>query len=81
MSLLDEARKGRLDGLRALRDKLAGELDECESSRDVASLSLRLMDVLEQIADLSGGKSAKPAGEPRSSVDEFTARRRKREGA
>ncbi|PIJ37091.1 hypothetical protein BMW24_003525 [Mycobacterium heckeshornense] len=35
--------------MRALRDKLAAEIDGCESSRDVAALSARLMDVLAQI--------------------------------
>ena len=33
--------------LEALRDKLAETIDECESGRDVAALSRRLMDVCE----------------------------------
>lgn len=39
----------RLATLEALRDRLATEIDTCDSKRDVAALSQRLMDVLAQI--------------------------------
>ena len=78
MSLMEIAAAGvRLDTLRALRDRLAGEIDTCESMRDVAALSLRLMDVLAQIADLEGEAGAPAAGSV-SAVDEFTQKRRER---
>ena len=33
----------------ALRDKLAGAIDDCNSGRDLAALSRRLIDVMEKI--------------------------------
>ena len=53
MSLTEEAPKGRLPGLVALRDRLAQEIDTAEQSRDVAALSLQFSDVLLQIDELS----------------------------
>ena len=50
--LRDEVAKGRLKGLSALRDRLAADIDECASMRDLAALSQRLMDVLAQIEAL-----------------------------
>lgn len=41
-----------LRALRALRDRLAASLADCESSRDEAALSLRLMDCLARITHL-----------------------------
>ena len=78
MSLLDAASEGRLEGLIALRDHLARELDACESARDTASLSLRFMDVLAQIDELQGGST--PAAAPKSPLDELMARRREKAG-
>lgn len=53
MSLVSAAASGReLDVLRALRDDLARLLGECESARDYAALSLRLMDSVERISVL-----------------------------
>lgn len=43
----------RLKTLQALRDRLATDLDLTTSARDVASLTSRLVEVLEQIADLT----------------------------
>ncbi len=43
------ARKNRLLGLKALRDKLAKELDSCKSGRDIASLSKQLRETMEEI--------------------------------
>jgi len=52
-SLADVASSGdRLKTLQALRDRLAEEIDRTASARDVAALSARLTDVLEQIAEL-----------------------------
>jgi len=78
LSLLDAAAEGRLEGLVALRDHLARELDACESARDTASLSLRFMDVLAQIEELQGG--AAPVAAPKSPLDELMAKRRDRAG-
>ncbi|MCZ1070810.1 hypothetical protein [Rhodococcus sp. A5(2022)] len=60
----------RLKALEALRDRLAREIEACESSRDVAALSRQLTDVLKQIEDL-----APPAEEERSPLDELAQRR------
>jgi len=47
MNLADAAASGdRIAALQALRDKLAVELDACESSRDTAALAGRLQSVL-----------------------------------
>jgi hypothetical protein len=72
VSLLDAAAgNDRLTQLRALRHRIALELDDTASARDVASLSQRFMDVLEQIADSERLTPAK-AG---TGLDEFTQRR------
>lgn len=47
----------RVKSLEALRDRLATEIDKTGSARDVAALSQRLMDVLEQIDKLTPGES------------------------
>lgn len=39
--------------LRALRDRLAEELDRTKSPRDVTALTYRLQDVMEQLDDLT----------------------------
>lgn len=69
--LKDEVGKGRLEGLVALRDRLASEIDGCESSRYVAALSNRLMEVLEQIAELQTATAERPV----NALDELAARR------
>ena len=69
---LSEAVSGgdRRKSLEALRDRLAVDLDVCESARDVAALSQRLMDVLKQLDELGA-----PADESEGTVlDEFTKR-------
>lgn len=76
MSLSDAAPNGRLAGLVALRERLALEIDSCDSSRDVAALSIRFMDVLAQIDELSGGAVA--AGAPVSPLDELRRKRSER---
>lgn len=66
------AKGDRLKSLCALRDRLAADLDVCESMRDVAALSQRLMDVLAQIAAV---EAAKPETQG-TALDELAARRR-----
>lgn len=67
--IADVAEAGnRGNTLRTLRDRIAYQLDETSSARDVASLSKRLMEVLAQIDGL-------PAGEKLSPADEIAKRR------
>lgn len=61
----------RLKALKALRDRLAGEIDNCASMRDLASLSQRLMDTLAQIDELGGSKKAEP---PKTGLTRFEAK-------
>lgn len=50
MSLSEIARTGdRMKTLEALRNYLAEALDQCDSDRDKASLSLRLIDCINEI--------------------------------
>lgn len=49
MSLADAVTGGRRAGLEALRDRLAEQIDGCDSARDVAALSARLIEVLSQL--------------------------------
>jgi len=76
MSLSEAASEGRLAGLVALRERLAAEIDGCESARDVAALSIRFMDVLAQIDEISGGSAAGAA--PASPLDELRRKRAER---
>ena len=46
--------------LEALRDKLAGSVAECESGRDVAALSKRLMEVMKELDALPAPKGDSP---------------------
>lgn len=68
----------RTRALVALRDRLAADLDECRSARDVSSLAQRLMDVLAQIDDLGGGTKPKPK---ETGLSEFEKRLRDREAS
>lgn len=78
MSLHDVATEGdRLSTLRALRDRLATQIDGTDSARDVSSLSQRLMDVLIQISDLEGESAQSEQGG--TALDELNARRAARE--
>ena len=75
MALVDAAGSGsELTLLEALRDDLARQLDECDSSRDYAALSLRLMDAVKRISELQGEKPV----ERRSVLDELAKRRASR---
>lgn len=62
----------RLASLKALRDRLAVDIDECESARDVAALSNRLMEVLAQIDELEAANPVKVKANP---IDEVAKRR------
>lgn len=62
-----------LKGLRALRRELAAQLEECDSKRDYASLSLRLMDVMERISELQKRKPLQV-----STLDEIRSRRERK---
>lgn len=44
--------------LRALRDILAFHIDDCDSKRDLAALSLRYMAVVERLAQLNPDEPA-----------------------
>ena len=61
-----------LAALQALRDRLAGDLDDCNSARDVAALSQRLMDVLGQIDVITRADVKDEKGTP---LDELRKRR------
>jgi hypothetical protein len=74
MSLFEEAPKGRLAGLVALRDRLAREIDTAEQSRDVAALSRQFSDVLLQIDELEAPTLEKPL----TALDELNKRREAR---
>ena len=77
MTIRETLQDGRLETLKALRDRLARDIDDCESKRDLASLALRLQSVLTDIDEIEGG-SANPASSP---ADEIAERRRARERA
>ena len=74
MTLFEEAPKGRLAGLIALRDRLAQEIDTAEQSRDVAALSRQFSDVLLQIDELEAPTLEKPL----TALDELNKRREAR---
>lgn len=74
MTLFEEAPKGRLQGLVALRDRLAQEIDTAEQSRDVAALSRQFSDVLLQIDELEAPTLEKPL----TALDELNKRREAR---
>lgn len=59
----------------ALRDRLAGAIDVSQSARDVAALSQRLMDVLEQLAGFPAEASGKPKTPLEAVRDELASRR------
>ena len=75
MSITEEAPKGRLAGLVALRDRLAQELDTAEQPAAVAALSRQFTDVLLQIDELD----VAPASDaPVSPLEEMRRRRAER---
>ena len=74
MSLSEEAPKGRLAGLVALRNKLALELDTASQPAAVAALSRQFTDVLLQIDELEAPTLEKPL----TALDELNKRREAR---
>lgn len=68
MAVADAAAAGRRATLVALRDRLADEVDRCDSARDLPALARQLAAVLEQIDSL-------PSGVEVSAADEIAQRR------
>lgn len=65
MDLITAAASGdRRATLVALRDAIARTIQSCESGRDMASLSKRLMEVMDELDAL---------GDPGAGMDEFDA--------
>lgn len=58
MTVAGATSDGRIATLVALREKIAVEIDDCTSLRDLASLSKRLMEILCELEDLGVGESA-----------------------
>ena len=64
--LIDAAKSGnRRATLEALRDKLAISIASCESGRDVAALSKRLMEGMDEIDALPKQKADSPLARAR----------------
>lgn len=58
-SVAASARAGRLEALTALRDKIAAMIDEGVPPRDMASLSKRLIEVMDDINSLETSEEGK----------------------
>ena len=59
--LVKAAKSGsRRETLEALRDKIADSIQNCESGRDVAALSKRLMEVMGELDALPKPKKESP---------------------
>ena len=69
-SVKGAASGSRRDLLVALRDKIAGEIDEGVPARDLASLSMRLLTITEQIAEIDAAESGDDVGDAAASPDE-----------
>ena len=64
--LVSAAKSGdKRDTLEALRDKIAASIQDCESGRDVAALSKRLMEVMNEIEALPKPKNDSPLAKAR----------------
>ena len=74
MTLADAARISRVEALEALRDRLAEEIDKCESARDIAALSNRFQDCLRELAEIAPEQTEKPL----TDLDELRAKREAR---
>lgn len=76
MTLSESAQSGnRLKALCDLRDLLAKNIEDCQSLRDLASLSGRFQAVLEEIAKIEGPQEAGDG------IDEIAQRRAARRGS
>lgn len=60
----------RRELLVALRDKIAGDIDEGVPPRDLASLSMRLLTITEQISAIDAEESADGVGDAAATPDE-----------
>lgn len=69
-TILSAAAKGRADLLEALRDKIAGELDNGVPARDVAPLVRRLMEVTEQLEEMKAEKEGDDVSDAAATPDE-----------
>lgn len=59
--LVKAAQSGsKRETLEALRDKIASSIQDCESGRDMAALSKRLMEVMNEIDALPKQKNDSP---------------------
>lgn len=73
-NLTDAARSGdKRKTLIALRDKIAATIDDCESGRDMAANSKRLMEVMAEIDALP-----EPVAGKRSAHDKLKAKHEER---
>lgn len=67
--LVKAAKSGnRRETLEALRDKLADSIQNCESGRDVAALSKRLMEVMGELESLPKEKKDSPLARAKRSA-------------
>lgn len=69
-SVKGAASGSRRDLLVALRDKIASEIDEGVPARDLASLSMRLLTITEQIAEIDAAESGDDVGDAAATPDE-----------
>lgn len=70
LTIKDAAAKSRRDLLVALRDKIAGDLDDGVPARELASLSKRLVDITDQIAELDAEEKGDDVGDAAATPDE-----------
>ena len=75
MELTEATSQGRLAGLEAMRDRLARDLESCESLRDTVAISRLLAELLTQIEELKAPLTEKPL----TALDELRRRRESRE--
>lgn len=69
MSVSEAASSGsERDALMALRDRLAAEIDACDSGRDLAALSRQFVDVVTRLGDSEDAKKG-------TVLDELSKRR------
>lgn len=69
MSVSEAASSGsECDALMALRDRLAAEIDACDSGRDLAALSRQFVDVVTRLGDSEDAKKG-------TVLDELSKRR------
>lgn len=60
ISLMDACKSGnKKKTLIALRDKIAKSLETCESGRDIAALSKRLTEVMDELEQIKAAEKAK----------------------